>query len=517
MNFLDRAIASLSPAWGYRRAQARTALEVLANYDAATTGNRGASWKRRNSDADTASASRLRIAFAGRDMIRNTPLASRAQQVIANNVVGDGIIWKVTGGSKRRQEALRKVLKRHFDTTSIDADGRSNLYGLQRLVMNALVSDGEVLIRRRRRSNRDNLALPFQIEVIEIDHLDTSRDGIVTDVPAGNLVREGIEYNAIGQRVAYWLYRDHPGSTRIRARSFTSYRVPATEIAHIYRQDRPKQMRGVSWFAPVALALQDLADGQDAQIMRQKIAACFAAFRVSPEADYQPSTATETDVAGLATLVPGRIQNLSPGEDIKFGTPPRVDGYDTFTRLVLQTVASGMGITYEALSGDLSQVNFSSARMGRMEMDRNVSAWQWLMLIPQMMQPIAAWAVEAWNIGNGLRVNDDLEIDWVPPHRMLVDPSREIAAMAAEVRAGFASRQGKIRTLGYDPEEVLAEQIEDRDQAEKNRLRFDSDVHFGAVQQAPVNGSARLTEDDAETPEKRKSDGNKEDDDVQDE
>lgn len=481
MSLLDRAIAELSPGWAYRRAQARAALKVMAHYDAATTGNRGASWKRSSTDADGAAANRSRIAFTGRDMIRNTALALRAQTVIANNVVGDGIIWKVNGGTERRKKALRKVLKAHFDSTSIDADGRSNLYGLQRLVLNAVVSDGEVLIRRRRRSNRDGFALPFQIEVLEIDHLDTARDGLLGFSGAVGEVREGIEYDAIGRRIAYWLFPRHPGAMRTWRGSLESKRVPASEIIHIYRQDRPKQMRGVSWFAPVALNLQDLADGQDAQIMRQKIAACFAAFRVAPEAEYEtPDPSKTSDVAGLSTMVPGRIQNLAPGEDIRFSAPPSVDGYDTFTRLILQTVASGMGITYEALSGDLSKVNFSSARMGRMEMDRNVSAWQWLMMIPQMMQPLATWALEAWNISNGLRMDDGLVLDWVPPHRMLVDPAREIPALRDEVLAGFASRQGQIRRLGYDPEEIVAEQIEDRKQCADNDLRFASDMHFGA-------------------------------------
>lgn len=480
MSLLDRAIAGLSPGWAFRRAQARAALSVMANYDAATTGNRASSWRRSSSDADGAAGNRARLAFTGRDMVRNTPLALRAQTVIANNVVGDGIIWKVNGGSERRKRALRTLLKAHFDSTAIDAAGRANLYGLQRLVLNAVVADGEVLIRRRRRMRRDGLALPFQIEVLEIDHLDTSRDGVLGFSGAEGEVREGIEYDSIGRRIAYWLFPQHPGSMRTFRGSLESRRVAASEIIHVYRQDRPGQMRGVSWFAPVALNLQDLADGQDAQIMRQKIAACFAAFRVSPEADYAPSSTEAPDVAGFGTLVPGRIQNLMPGEDIRFSTPPAVDGYDTFTRLVLQTVASGMGITYEALSGDLSKVNFSSARMGRMEMDRNVSAWQWLMMIPQMMQPLAAWTMEAWGISSVLASDDDMVLEWVPPHRMLVDPAREIPALRDEVKAGFASRQGQIRRLGYDPEEILAEQIEDRKQAEDNDLRFDSDMHFGA-------------------------------------
>ncbi len=485
MNLIDRAIAGLSPVWAYRREQARRALAVMANYDAATSGNRGASWRRSASDADTASGNRMRLAFVGRDMIRNTPLAVRAQAVICNNVVGDGIIWKVSGGSAARAEKLRKTLKAHFDTTKIDADGRCNLYGLQRLVMNALVSDGEVLIRRRRRQNRDGLPLPFQLEVLEIDHLDNSRDRLLASAGAEGEVREGIEFDAIGRRVAYWLYPEHPGATWGLRTSLVSRRIPANEVIHIYRQDRPKQMRGVSWFAPVALALQDLADGQDAQIMRQKIAACFAAFRVAPEAEFT-SPSRDNDPAGLATMVPGRIQNLAPGEDIRFAQPPSVEGYDKFTRLILQTVAGGLGITYEALAGDLSQVNFSSARMGRMEMDRNVSAWQWLLMIPQMMQPLSHWALEAFDLATGqMKRSTELTLDWVPPHRMLVDPAREIPALRDKVKAGFASRQGVVRELGFDPEDLTREHIEDRDLAEQHGLRFDSDVHFGAAQPVP--------------------------------
>jgi lambda family phage portal protein len=507
MNLIDRAIAGLSPVWAYRRQQARRALAVLANYDAATTGNRGASWRRSSADADTASGNRMRLAFVGRDMIRNTPLATRAQTVICNNVVGDGIIWKVSGGSATRADKMRKLLKAHFDTTKIDADGRCNLYGLQRLVMNALVSDGEVLIRRRRRQNRDRLPLPFQIEVLEIDHLDNSRDRLLGATGAEGEIREGIEFDAIGRRVAYWLYPEHPGAALGLRTSLVSRRIPANEIIHIYRQDRPKQMRGVSWFAPVAMSLQDLADGQDAQIMRQKIAACFAAFRVAPEAEFSASSADD-DPAGLATMVPGRIQNLAPGEDIRFGSPPGVEGYDKFTRLVLQTVASGLGITYEALSGDLSQVNFSSARMGRMEMDRNVSAWQWLLMVPQMMQPLADWAMEAFDLSTGqMRRSTDLVLDWVPPHRMLVDPAREIPALRDKVKAGFASRQGVVRELGFDPEDLTREQIEDRDTAQKNGLRFDSDLHFGAAQPAAPATAQPVEDDDDET--------DKEDDDVQ--
>lgn len=472
MNLLDRALAIVAPGVALQRARNRTALSILSNaamrYDAATPGARGKSWHPTAGDADAAAAGqRSRLAFVARDMIRNTAFAVRAQQVITNNVVGDGIIPKVVAPDQATRDALLSLVEDHLDTTAIDAAGRNNLYGLQRLAMNTIVDSGEVIIRRRLRFRSDGLPLPMQVEVLEPDHLDTSLSGRLRN---GNEIIEGIEFDQLGRRVAYYLFRDHPGAYGYRS-SRESSRVDAANILHIFRQDRPGQKRGVSWFAPIAMQLQDMADHQDAQLMRQKIAACFAAFRVS--LDGEP---LESDAAGLSgALVPGRIQQLAPGEDIRFASPPGVQGYDEFTRHVMRAVAAGLGVTYEALTGDLSMVNFSSARMGRMEMDRNISSWQWTMLIPQMLQPIGQWVLEEWQTVQ-MRPVRGVKLNWVPPHRALVDPTREIPALMNKVRAGFASRSGIVRELGYDPERLIEEIKRDADEADELGLVFNSDA-----------------------------------------
>jgi len=472
MNFLDRALSVVAPGAALQRARNRMALSVLtgatARYDAATPGARGKSWNPTASDADAAAAGqRARLSFVARDMIRNTAFAVRGQQVIVNNVVGDGIIPKVVTKDKATRDALLSVIEDHLDTTSIDASGRNNLYGLQRLAMNTIVDSGEVIIRRRMRRRGDGLALPFQLEVLEPDYLDTTMSGRLRN---GNEVIEGIEFNEIGKRVAYYLHKDHPGNYGYRS-SRESSRVDASNILHIFRQDRPGQKRGVSWFAPIAMNLQDMADHQDAQLMRQKIAACFAAFRVSLDGD-----PLDGDATGLSqSLIPGRIQQLAPGEDIRFASPPGVESYDEFTRSVLRAVAAGLGVTYEALTGDLSNVNFSSARMGRMEMDRNISTWQWTMLVPQMLQPIGKWVVDDWMLINQ-RFIPGVKLEWVPPHRILVDPTREIPALGKKVSLGLASRSSVIREMGYDPERVIEEIKKDADEEKQLGLRFETSV-----------------------------------------
>jgi lambda family phage portal protein len=502
MSLLDRILGEYAPVTALRRTQAKLALRhIQARYDAATTGPRGSSWSRLSSDANGAGAQRSVLATVARDMVRNTAFATRAQTVIANNVIGDGIIPKVNCKSKRLREKVLRIVERHFDTTAIDADGRANLYGLQRLALNCVVESGEVLIRRRRRQARDGLALPFQVQVMEPDFLSVLNDGVL---PGGGIIQDGIEYDAIGRRVAYHLYSEHPGAMGNWKRVLKSdvRRVEASEIIHIYRQDRPGQQRGVTWFAPIALLLQDHHDYMDAQVMRQKIAALFTAFVTSPEADVvSPATSEDADGDGrFGKMSPGRLEFLAPGESIEFASPPAAEGFDEFNRVNLRAVAAGMGITYEALTGDLAQANFSASRMGRMEMDRNVSGWQWLLMIPQMMQPLGQWFVEAYEIQEG-RLPPEFSLAWVPPHRMLIDPAREIPAMVTAIRAGLASRSGTVRRLGEDPERLEAEIRQDAQDADAAGLIFDSDPRKTAAggMQHQMQGP-----DDIEGPQKSK-------------
>lgn len=477
MNMLDRVISAVAPRWGMERARARA---VTAHYDAASLGRRASTMKATRTDADAAARARARMAWYARDMVRNTPFATRAQAVICSGIVGDGIIPKVVLRHPTLKDAARRrirdrglqLIEAHFDSTAIDRQGRQNLYGLQRLIANTVVDGGECLVRIYR-SHPDPTALPLQLDVLEPDYLDDSRFGWIE----GREIRDGIEYDAQGQRVAYWLFPEHPGGAwSPGTRQGVSERVPAEDVLHIYRQDRPGQMRGVTWFAPVMMRLQDLADHEDAQLMRQKIAACFAAFRIRSEEGAKGGE--------FAELAPGMIYDLGEDEDVKFAAPPGVEGYDEFTRSVLRSVAAGMGITYEALTGDLAQVNFSSARMGRIEMDQNISAWQWLMMIPQLLQPLADAFVDAWNVLDGRAMIEAgvpgdiwryLKIEWQPPRKVIVDPTREISALKESVRNGFSSRQEVVRQLGKDPERLLEEIAQDRAEAGRLQLAFDSD------------------------------------------
>jgi lambda family phage portal protein len=172
-------------------------------------------------------------------------------------------------------------------------------------------------------------------------------------------------------------------------------------------------------------------------------------------------------------LEPGALEILPPGKDIRFANPPSVGEFDKITREYLLQIAAGFGVTYEALTGDLSRTNFSSARLGWLEFQRNIEAWRWQMLVPQMLNPIWNWFVAAGNIA-GVRL-DGIVAHWTPPRRELIDPSVEVKATAMAVRSGFQSLSEAIREFGYEPEEVFAEIKSDNELLDELGLVLDTD------------------------------------------
>lgn len=466
--------------------RARAALDVTAkfatrNYDAAQPGRRTSGWTRNRGDVNAL----LQVAGAelrnhARDLLRNNGYTRRAQNVIANNSVGWGIVPKPSGGSSTETAAARAAWVAWADTTDCDADGRHTFAGLQSLVVRSLVSDGEVLVRRRPRRPTDGLALPLQLQVLEIDFLDTTKTaprGI-----AGGPIVMGVEFDALGRRAAYWLFEEHPGNSGALAPG-ASRRIPATEIAHVYQVERPGQVRGASWLATAIVPLKDLDEYEDAELVKQKIAACFAAFVTDPDGSAAAigalsDTPTESG-AEVESFEPGMIAHLPPGKAVTMANPPQVTN-DAFTIRNLRKIAAGLGVTYEDLTGDYSQVNFSSARMGRIVHQAYIRNWQSTVLIPQLCTVVWRWAMNA-AVTAGV-VSAVGGADWTAPPLPMIEPDKEGLAYQRLVRVGTMTPSEMVREQGGDPAAHWEEYAADLKRLDELGIKLDSDVR--AVSQA---------------------------------
>ena len=481
----DNFLAAVNPQAALRRERARLQMDALRRYEGASRGRRAENWLTSGTSADAASAQDLRLLRdRSRDLVRNNPFAAKAVQVIVSNVIGTGIVAQAQAQrSRRRSQQLTDVwLNWASDPQQCDWEGRLDFAGIQALATRAIVESGEVLIRRRTRSGQ---RVPLQLQVMEPDFIDTTRDSSLDN---GGLIRQGIEYDSTGRRAAYWLFDEHPGENHLRMTNFTSSRVPAEQIIHCFRRDRPHQSRGIPWAAPVMLTLRDLDDYSSAQILKQKISACFAGFVVDTEA-----ADAGLDGEIFDRLEPGALELLPPGKDIRFASPPSVGEFDKVSRELLLQVASGFGITYESLTGDLNQTSFSSGRMGWLEFHRNIEQWRWQMLIPQMLNPVWNWFVAAGAV-NGVRA-EGVVAHWTPPRRELIDPAKEIQATKDAVRSGFMSLSEAQREFGYDPEEVITEIAQDNERLDDLGVILDTDARKVA---ANGNLHAQPASDDSE-------------------
>jgi lambda family phage portal protein len=338
-NWFDHAIASVAPRMAARRVMARQAFETLTRgYDGAAKGRRTEGCARRERPPIP------RLASPGRSCaiacviwcatIRMRPGRGGAGQ----NIVGAGIMPRAASGNDKLDRKVDALFAQWSDTA--DADGQLDFYGLQTLICREMVEAGEVLVRRRLRRSSDSLPVPLQVQVLEADFLDATKSGTVG---SGRLV-QGIEFDPVGKRRAYWLHAEHPGDAYGALQNGLQSRpVPASEIAHVYEKQRT-QARGVPWGAPVIRSLRDLDDYEVAELVRKKTEACVTAIVFGDDEAQQGIAPSVVDADGnrVEQFEPGLIAYARGGKDIRFNQPSATGGYGEYKRASLHTISAGV-------------------------------------------------------------------------------------------------------------------------------------------------------------------------------
>lgn len=441
-------------------------------WDAAGKGPRLSQWKSESAAINSLLHGHLDVLRdRSRDMVRKNPYAANIVDTIVSNCVGTGIKPQ----PKLKDAHLRQQIQKLWLDWTDEADtaGICDFYGLQAMICRSMIESGECLVRFRQRRPEDNLTVPLQLQILESDHLDITQDRLL---PNGHVIRCGIEFNKLGQRMAYHLFREHPGEKSFTAQE--SVRIPASEILHIYKPQRPGQVRGEPWLSRVLLKLYELDQYDDAELVRKKTAAMFAGFitRLDPESNFMGEGEPNSQGISLTGLEPGTMQFLDPGEDIRFSQPSDVGGqYEPFMRQQLRAIAVGMGITYEQLSGDLTGVNYSSIRAGLIEFRRRMAMLQHNTLVFQFCRPVWQRWLALAQLSQALP-SVECDVKWVPQGFDWVDPLKDQEAQQMAVRNGFKSRSEVISELGYDADEIDQEIANDNKRALGLGLSFDSNL-----------------------------------------
>ena len=393
----------------------------------------------------------------------NNPHGARMVQSLADNVVGAGIKPKARSDSP----IINTALHRAFDTMSdeIDWTGQGDFYAMQRAVMSDMVIHGEALLMWR----ASEYGAP-QLQRLHPEQLDRA----ITRVVSGETrIMQGIEFHAAdGKPVAYHVRPSAPGD-QLAGMAAPAVRIPASNIIHVFRPLLPGQVRGLSWLAPVLLPGHEIDQLLDALLVRAKVSALHTGFVYNADSSTPYSGQQKDDVLTVG-MEPGSLINLPSNKRIEFSAPPDSGNAPELAVSILRTMAAGIGLTYEQLTGDYSHVSYSSARAATLEFRRFCEAIQHHVMVYQFCRPVwnefMRWQVLSGTVPasayadptKGLR-----SAKWLPPSWPWVDPMKDANAAILEMGANLRSRSEVIAERGYDAEEVDAEIAADKARAER--------------------------------------------------
>lgn len=446
-----------------------------------------------NSSADSELVTSLRnLRSRSRMLVRDAPYAKRAKRLIQNNVVGTGVRLQSTVLNARNtlnervNTGIECAFKHWMHAPRCHTGGELHFHDFERQLLGQVFEAGEVFVRMHRSKFGDS-EVPLALELIEAERLvEGYASPAVGTIPGNVQIRMGIEVDNFRRPVAYWIRDLHPGDVRMDVeRTDSVERVPASDIFHLRVIDRWPQTRGEPWLHAAAGKLQDMNGYSEAEIIGARAAANYLMTIESPEspdamADQQP------DGDYQMGLEPGSVMRITPGEKATFISPNRPNSaLDPFMRYMLREVAAGIDVSYEGLSMDYGQGNYSSMRIAMLT-DRDVwrALQQWYIRtfrhrlhLEWLQAAVLAKAIpEVEPQQYALDIKKFSAAIMRPRGWSWIDPTKEVAAYQAAVKAGFTTVAAVIQQTGAgdDLEDILVARADELETMKELKLAFDT-------------------------------------------
>ncbi|MEY2689931.1 MAG: Phage capsid and scaffold [Pseudomonadota bacterium] len=157
---------------------------------------------------------------------------------------------------------------------------------------------------------------------------------------------------------------------------------------------------------------------------------------------------------------------LPPDLNVTTVAPNPAPGYTEYVKQQLHIIAVGMGVTYEMLTGDMREVNFSSSRVRQADFRRQVESRQWLCLVPRLILPVWRSFINAGVLSGKWR-RADYACDHSMPKWDYVNPQQDANSELTLIGTGLLTISESLRRRGYKPEAVFAELKSDFDKLEE--------------------------------------------------
>jgi lambda family phage portal protein len=409
-----------------------------------------------------------------RQLAANNEYGRRFLSLVAANIVGNGETPKLQvrayfAGKPGAQPSLDKAANDAIELAWWKWGRNAGISGLTLhrimcICAKGAARDGEALVRIIRRRDLPN---GIALQLLEADRLDEN----LNLATPGRTIRQGVEIDGTGKPVAYWIKTSHPGD-RYNAGAADVERIPAQDIIHLYLPERAEQVRGYTWFHAILLRAHQLAGFNDAAVLAARIGASkIAALERSEEAVDATAGMADGQTGGAfqMNVEAGELFELPPGYKLNSWDPdyPHAN-FEAFVKAAMRGISAGLDVATHNLSGDMTDVNYSSARIAELaERDQWMQLQDWFIstLVDRIYREWLALALLRgdiqFNSGKSLpaeRLAKFLDASYFRGRRWKwVDPAKEIKAAQEAVALGVTSRTRLAGEQGEDFDDILAE------------------------------------------------------------
>lgn len=425
-----------------------------------------------------------------RALARDDVYVKRYLNLLKQNVVGDkGVTLQVKArnGDSSLDVIGNNIIENAWAVFgrkgNCTADGRLSWVDLQKYVVEATARDGEAFIEVRR-SVRYKHGITFH--PVEADQIDEQKNERLKN---GNEVRLGVEVDSMQRPVAYWVRRRHPGDYDYASISANpSVRLEAANMIHVYDPLRAGQTRGEPWMAPAMSQLKMLNAHREAELVASRMAASKMGFFTSDNGEDAPADDYDNTVP-IIDAEPGTFHQLPAGVDFKpFDPSHPATAFAEFQKGILRGIASGLSVSYAALSNDLEGTSYSSIRQGALDERDSYRMMQQFLVEHFIVPAYAHWLDHVMMFGvipiPVQRFDKFFDATVFRPRGwQWVDPQKEISAAVEAMHNGIMSMQDVSTQYGRDVEETFSQWQRDKELAESFGLEL-AFLPFGGNQAA---------------------------------
>lgn len=420
-----------------------------------------------------------------RDAGRNFMPARAALMRCRTSIVGTGLVCRpsvdhealgITADEAAQFNTLIRSAWERFAENPLECDYEATLdfYGLQGLALLSAMSSGDMLVLTPMES-RAGCVSELKFQFVEADRISNPNDA--GDTPQ---CIDGVQFDG-AMPTGYWVRNIHPGDRiDMRQAKWEFHRAFGVQTGrrraiHVWNdKERPGQVRGVPFLAPILEPLKQLERFSGAELMAAVLSAMLTVF-------IERGDEAETDESGNAVaplgasgpsgdiaLGNGAIVDLAPGEKANAVNPSRPNAnFDPFFLAIQKQIGAALEIPLDVL---LLQFNssYSAARAAMLEAWRMFMCRRWF-LTTQFCQTsyglfldeeVASGRLILPGYGDPARRHAWSRALWIGPARGSMDELKEAQAAKTRIDIGVSNEATETAAMsGEDWNTVYAQRL----------------------------------------------------------